>query len=42
MIDGRNVFDQPVKDDIKSYKTLVRLPQVKEMIGYLFLVIIGP
>ena len=25
MIDGRNVFDQPVKDDIKSYENISKI-----------------
>ena len=32
MIDGRNFFDQPIKNNLKKYDTLERLQQVKVMI----------
>ena len=35
MIDGRNFFDQPVKNDIKSYENIRKLQLVKEMITQL-------
>ena len=31
MIDGRNFFDQPLKNDLRTYGTLERLRQVKVM-----------
>ena len=30
MIDGRNVFDQPVKDDIKSYENISKITTGQE------------
>ena len=31
MIDGRNFFDQPLKNDLRTHGTLERLRQVKVM-----------
>ena len=35
MIDGKNFFAQPVKDDLITYENSQRLPLVKEMITQL-------
>ena len=35
IIDGRNLFDQPMKNYLKTYNNIGRLPMVKEMITQL-------
>ena len=35
MIDGRNFFDQPIKNDIKHMKILGKWLQIKDMITQL-------
>ena len=34
MIDGQNVFDQPIKSDIRTHDNIKKLQLVKEMIDY--------
>ena len=35
IIDGRNLFDKPMKNYLKTYNNIARLPMVKEMITQL-------
>ena len=35
MIDGKNVFDQPIKDDIKTYVNIIKIETDKETITQL-------
>ena len=35
MIDGRNVFDQPIKNDLKTYDNIRKIEKVKVMISQL-------
>ena len=35
MIDGKNVFDQPIDNNFKTYKSIRNMQQVNEMITQL-------